>query len=325
MIVCVGLAFGKTASRGQPAWTGLSGLLSAPIAFSVAGTLHKSASYALKLAGAGPTGAFVITGLDTAKVSGRYLILYNSTAQNMTIANQSASSASGNRITTMTGADVLIPGEGFAVLVYDVAPTPDVWLLVSVSKNVDRVELGVGGSAPDTLLVRGSAGQLDLRHASSPAFNLRVTGDAQVTAQLNINSLSFGSGGATPPDTILARASANTWEVPADSWLWGTIGLTLGNGNNNDVALLSGVFYRITGPTGTFNISGFDSPQSGRILIVFNSTAQDMTILNESINSVAANRILTLTGADVTLTGISAARFIYSGVDSRWILLGTQG
>jgi len=65
MIVCVGLAFGKTASRGQPAWTGLSGLLSAPIAFSVAGTLHKSASYALKLAGAGPTGAFpfLVTGL----------------------------------------------------------------------------------------------------------------------------------------------------------------------------------------------------------------------------------------------------------------------
>jgi len=58
MIVCVGLAFGKTASRGQPAWTGLAGLFSAPIAFSVAGTLHKSASYALKLAGAGPGGAF---------------------------------------------------------------------------------------------------------------------------------------------------------------------------------------------------------------------------------------------------------------------------
>ena len=50
VIVCVGLAFGKAASKGKAAWMGLSGLFGAPIAFSVAGTLHKSASTALKLA-----------------------------------------------------------------------------------------------------------------------------------------------------------------------------------------------------------------------------------------------------------------------------------
>jgi hypothetical protein len=54
VIVCVGLAFGKAASKSQPAWTGLSGLFAAPVTFSVAGTLHKSASYALHLpAGSG--------------------------------------------------------------------------------------------------------------------------------------------------------------------------------------------------------------------------------------------------------------------------------
>src|SRR5215470_14614616 len=54
VIVCVGLAFGKAASKGQPSWTGLSGVFAAPVAFSVAGTLHKSASYALNLpAGSG--------------------------------------------------------------------------------------------------------------------------------------------------------------------------------------------------------------------------------------------------------------------------------
>ena len=49
-----------------------------------------------------------------------------------------------------------------------------------------------------------------------------------------------------------------------------------------------------------------------------------MTITNDA-TSTAANRILTLTGADVALTGTSMAEFQYSAVSSRWILLGTQG
>jgi hypothetical protein len=50
MIVCVGLAFGKAASKGQTAATGIAGLLSAPVAFTVARTVQKSVSYALGLA-----------------------------------------------------------------------------------------------------------------------------------------------------------------------------------------------------------------------------------------------------------------------------------
>ena len=50
-----------------------------------------------------------------------------------------------------------------------------------------------------------------------------------------------------------------------------------------------------------------------------------MTISNESASSDAANRITTLTGADVVLTGVSVAHLIYNATDARWILLGTQG
>ena len=65
VIVCVGLAFGKTASKGSAAWMGLSGLFGAPVAFSVAGTLHKTAASALKLAeqGAGAAFPFLIVAL----------------------------------------------------------------------------------------------------------------------------------------------------------------------------------------------------------------------------------------------------------------------
>jgi hypothetical protein len=100
--------------------------------------------------------------------------------------------------------------------------------------------------------------------------------------------------------------------------------LTLANGANSDVTLPAATFVAITGPSAGFSISGFASPVSGRKLILYNSTAQNMTLTNDA-TSTAANRILTLTGGDVALTGTSLATLQYSAVSSRWILLGTQG
>jgi hypothetical protein len=100
--------------------------------------------------------------------------------------------------------------------------------------------------------------------------------------------------------------------------------LSLSNGANTDITLPTGTFITITGPSAGFSINGFASPTNGRLITLYNSVAQDMTITNDA-TSTAANRILTLTGADVALTGVCVAMFQYSAVSSRWILLGTQG
>lgn len=100
--------------------------------------------------------------------------------------------------------------------------------------------------------------------------------------------------------------------------------LTLANGANSNIVLPTNSWVRITGPSGAFSVSGFAGPFDGRLLVLFNSTTQDMTITNDA-TSTAANRILTLTGADVTLTGVSCATFRYSTADLRWILQSTQG
>lgn len=100
--------------------------------------------------------------------------------------------------------------------------------------------------------------------------------------------------------------------------------LTLANGANSNITLPVGRFITITGPTGSFSISGFASPANGREIVLYNSVAQNMTITNDA-TSTAANRILTLTGSDVALTGVCVAKFTYSAVSSRWILTGTQG
>ncbi len=118
--------------------------------------------------------------------------------------------------------------------------------------------------------------------------------------------------GTTTPATVVDIAGAIALRVSA---------LSLSNGTNNNVTTTVASFHRITGPTAAFTITGLDNGVDGRLLYLFNNTAQAMTIANESASSTAANRITTLTGADVVTTGTGATLLIYDAVDSRWILI----
>lgn len=102
--------------------------------------------------------------------------------------------------------------------------------------------------------------------------------------------------------------------------------LSLVNGLNSNITLpaLAG-FVRQDGPSGAFSLGGFTNGRRSRVVIWFNATAQQMTIVNEDASSTAANRINTLTGGNVTLRAFqSCATFIYSGTDSRWVLVSTN-
>ena len=98
---------------------------------------------------------------------------------------------------------------------------------------------------------------------------------------------------------------------------------TASNGANSNITLPNKSFIRITGPTGAFNITGITKPDNpdGRVVILYNTTSQNMTITNDA-TSTAANRILTGQG-DVATTGIGIVSLIYSVTDARWILLTT--
>ena len=97
---------------------------------------------------------------------------------------------------------------------------------------------------------------------------------------------------------------------------------TASNGANNNITLPNKSFIRVTGPTGAFSISGITKPTNpdGRVVILYNTTSQNMTITNNA-TSTAANRILTNTGSDVATTGTGIVSLIYSVTDARWILL----
>jgi hypothetical protein len=101
--------------------------------------------------------------------------------------------------------------------------------------------------------------------------------------------------------------------------------LPLSNGANANVELPSVARYlRITGPSGAFSISGFADGYEGKRLVLYNDTAQTLTLTNDA-TSTAANRILTLTGADVAINGPGLAFFIYSVDELRWLLEGWGG
>lgn len=104
------------------------------------------------------------------------------------------------------------------------------------------------------------------------------------------------------------------------------VSLALVNGANENVGLSGdALVYEIAGPTAAFSVGGFTAGVPGRLLFLFNNVAQQMTITNNSGGSTAANRLSTLTGANVVLrAGTSFAIFMYSLANQRWILCASN-
>jgi hypothetical protein len=106
--------------------------------------------------------------------------------------------------------------------------------------------------------------------------------------------------------------------------------VTLVNGLNSNIVPITNLsFLRITGPSAGFSIGGFSYGAPGNVaglmVYVFNSTTQQMTIVNEDASSAATSRIKTLTGGNVVLrAGTSAATFMYCDVEDRFILMSSN-
>jgi hypothetical protein len=100
---------------------------------------------------------------------------------------------------------------------------------------------------------------------------------------------------------------------------------TLANGLNSNIATNRQGSLFLSGPSGAFSIGGFTNGYDGQELYVYNSTSQTMTVVNADASSAAANRISTLTGANVVLPAASNswAKFKYClTCGSVWILSG---
>lgn len=102
--------------------------------------------------------------------------------------------------------------------------------------------------------------------------------------------------------------------------------LVLSNGNNNNINLGSAPysFYKITGPTTSFYLTGIVplTGADGQIVVLQNTTAALMFIINNSTYSSAANRISLPGQSEFMLRGKYATITLqYRANQSRWVLL----
>ena len=104
----------------------------------------------------------------------------------------------------------------------------------------------------------------------------------------------------------------------------GELQVVLAVGNNNNIAISTARLIYITGPAGNFTITGVAGGYAGKRVYLYNTTTNNMTIPNEDVLSLAANRIRTL-GPTVATSGVGVVELIYSGLASRWIVVGQHG
>lgn len=171
-----------------------------------------------------------------------------------------------------------------------------VWRKADDSGNINVV--GVGG-ANDTII--NAAGYTYFHFADYPRAVMVNDGEVALKTSSPNVGVALDANGA-----IATRRTDATGFV---------------NGNNNDVNIGGAGFVRITsGPTAAFSVTGFTGGLDGRILYVYNATAENMTLADESSSSTAANRSKTNGGTAATV-GPGAATLIYDSGASRWILM----
>jgi hypothetical protein len=93
----------------------------------------------------------------------------------------------------------------------------------------------------------------------------------------------------------------------------------LAAGNNNDYAGFStNSFARLSANAAGSTLTGFANGTNGRVLILVNISANALTITNEDAASVAANRIITLSGQSVVLGLNDVMALAYDPTTTRW-------
>lgn len=171
------------------------------------------------------------------------------------------------------------------------------------------------------------------------APNAIALGASATIGSTHTNSVAFGTGAATTKkNQIMLGSASHVVTVPGSIEHLVTTGTnsfsdlafrryaitSLANGNNAGIILGTNSFVEVSGPSSAFTLNGMTGSPSrdGHLVVIVNQTGFDMTIAHQSgTDPVAANRIITMTGADRSTTGNGAAMLIYSAAAARWLLI----
>jgi hypothetical protein len=206
------------------------------------------------------------------------------------------------------------------------------------SGAVNSIAIGEGAIVNDTgnTAIGAGAGTLGV---SATAIGTGAT-------SANANSIAIGAGSTTTAThQIMLGTASETTVVPGVLQLQGgisnlvtvTSGTSVFNGiltvpgavnssianTNNVVSISTNAYVQLSGPSGSFCVASISGGVAGRVVILENTSGQTMVIANQSgFDSTAANRIVTLTGAD--LNPVNVATLWYDGAASRWKVISAR-
>lgn len=102
---------------------------------------------------------------------------------------------------------------------------------------------------------------------------------------------------------------------------------SLANGNNSGLSFANARYVKFDPGTlsADFAVCGIAGGTDGRELVLENNTGFNMTVRNDSgVDVTPANRIYTMTGADIVTVGAGMVHLLYDTGSSRWKVVGFQ-
>lgn len=218
------------------------------------------------------------------------------------------------------------------------ATTAEMWF-INETNNVATFYLGGGAlggktnsltSNPAGIAITGQGSSLFVGNGITLGGNLDVTDYSITGNKIAINTNGFfgnASGVSNVPPAAISWTNGTRFDGTnsfSDLALRRYAITSLANGNNAGIVIGTNSFVEVSGPSASFTINGMTGSPSrdGHLVVIVNQTGFDMTVAHQSgTDPVAANRIITMTGADRSTTGNGAATLIYSAAASRWLLI----
>ncbi len=195
--------------------------------------------------------------------------------------------------------------------------TARIILLLIVQFNYAQV--GIGTTNPQaTLHVQGN---LRVTNTNNTTTSDHILGNC---AQGDVTSIKVGEGLLLKDNELTASGTGSPTKYRIANI---PITTTAPNQNFDNVNLdLSGanldiVIFRM-GPAHNYTISGITGGTDGRHLIIYNSTAVNLTI-NSMSSSIPANNIDTLGSATAT-SGVGTIELVYDGTLAKWIVINIR-
>lgn len=198
----------------------------------------------------------------------------------------------------------------------------------SVASGGNAIASGFSSSAVGAFAVATKTNATALgRGARADEVGSTAIGTGANTTTTNQVRLGTESDHVSIPGVLRSFTADQTNNFPAGSDIaFGRFAVTsLANGNNAAVPVGTNVLVEVSGPSADFTVNGINADgatRDGKLLIIVNQTGFNMTIAHQSgTDPTAANRIITMTGADRVTTGNGTATFMYFSSVSRWILV----